>query len=249
MLTDGLPTGVSIHCWTVNIPAGSYVWDPARRSRRRRTRDHPTTREIQMRTPPRLFVRAVTIAALTAFAVPAQATIIAWELSGEIHEASDTSMLAVGSVVRFVIPIDYDTPNQCAGSSAGAGWYSMPGGTLEIGSESSPWQTTTFELGAERDCEPLGTTAARVMRITNIRANAANLTGLDLTLKPPAAGFDPGALPRPPHVDQFILLVDGQAVAVGHINSVTVVPAPTALTSLALGLAAGIVRRRQHRWP
>src|SRR6187397_951105 len=107
-----------------------------------------------MRTRLHLFVGAVTIAALTAFAAPVQADIITWELSGEIHEASDTSVLAVGSVVRFVIPIDYDTPNQCAVSSTGAGWYGMPGGTLEIGGESSLWQTTAFELGAERDCEP-----------------------------------------------------------------------------------------------
>ena len=196
-----------------------------------------------MRTPLRL---VVTIAALTTIAAPAQAAIITWELSGEIDEAAETSLLAAGSVVRFVIPIDYNTPNQCAGSSAGAGWYSMPGGTLEIGGESSPWQTTAFELGAERDCEPLGTTAARRLRITNVRGNAAGLGGASFMLAPAAAGLDPGALPRPPHVDQFALLVDGRAVAAGHVSSVTVVPAPAAVTSLALGLAAWIVCRRQH---
>jgi hypothetical protein len=203
---------------------------------------------IQMHTALRLFVRAVAIAALTTIAAPTQAAIITWQLSGEIDEASETALLAAGSAVRFVIPIDYNTPNRCGGSSAGAGWYSMPGGTLEIGSESSPWQTTAVELGAERDCEPLGPTAARVIRITNVRANANQVGASILTLTPAAAGFDPGALPSPPHVDQFTLLVNGQAVATGHINSVTVVPAPTALTSLALGLGAWGVRRRQHRW-
>ena len=150
--------------------------------------------------------------------------------------------------MRFVIPVDYNTPNRCAASSGRAGWYSMPGGTLQIGRESSPWRATAFELGAERDCEPLGTTAARRIRITNVRANANAIGEASITLRQAAAGFDPAALPRPLHVEQFTLLVDGQAVAAGHIASVTVVPTPTALTSLALGLGAWIVRHRQHRW-